>query len=126
MNEEAESRNALALSYPRLFPKPVSWGIEVGGGWMHIVELLCARLNTIVKDAPATTFEVMQVKEKFGRLRFYYRLKTTDEFVQNAVREAVSAAEAASARCCEQCGRRGQLANRNGWMSTRCAACEEF
>lgn len=126
MNDEAESRNALMLSYPRLFPKPVVWGLEIGDGWMNIVELLCARINAIVEDDPAASFEVMQVKEKFGKLRFYYQLKTTNESIQNAACDAVRTAETASAKCCERCGQRGQRASRNGWMSTRCADCDEF
>lgn len=125
MTEDGARLNNLLVSFPRLFSKPLPWGLEIGGGWIELIELLCARIDTILNEAPAATFEVTQVKEKFGRLRFYYRLEKADDAIRDAIQQAIQTAEAASAHCCERCGARGQLVNKGGWLSTRCPNCDD-
>lgn len=125
MTEDAARLNTLLTSFPRLFPKPLPWGLEIGPGWIDLIGLLCARIDTILKEAPAAQFDVTQVKEKFGRLRFYYHLEKADDAIREAIREAVNATEAASAHCCERCGARGQLIDNAGWLSTRCTNCAD-
>jgi hypothetical protein len=125
MTEDAARLNTLRASFPRLFSKPLPWGLEVGDGWIPLIELLCARIDTILNEAPAVTFEVTQVKEKFGQLRFYYRLKKADEAMSGAIRQAVQTAQAASIHCCERCGARGQLINTGAWLRTQCSTCDE-
>src|SRR3546814_17127716 len=75
MSEARARLNALPAAYPRLFTRgDLPWGFEVGDGWCQLIETLCARLDAILTPAPGATMTVMQVKEKFGRLRFYSRL----------------------------------------------------
>jgi len=58
---------------PRLMP----FGFEHGDGWFDLVWTLCERLETVVAAVETDTgrsFHVLQVKEKFGGLRFYSKL----------------------------------------------------
>jgi hypothetical protein len=59
----------------------------------------------------------VQVKEKFGQLRFY--LSTTTEEMGNLIREA----ETKSGTICEECGQPGKLINDGGWLKTTCDSC---
>ena len=61
---------------------------------------------------------VLQVKEKFGGLRFYMTWETP------RLEERIFQAGAASYRICEECGNPGQLRN-SGWLRTLCDAHEE-
>lgn len=60
----------------------------------------------------------VQVKEKFGGLRFYMS-STNDE-----IRDLVSNVEALSFKTCEDCGSPGTL-RQTGWYRTLCDSCEE-
>lgn len=67
------------------------------------------KLAELVDDVP----RAMQVKEKFGTLRFYTG-PTTEE--QDG---AIRMAEAMSAVTCDECGAPGTLTG-NGWISCKC------
>ncbi|TCT09041.1 hypothetical protein [Paralcaligenes ureilyticus] len=124
MSEARARLDALPTIYPRLFPKgPLPWGFEHGDGWSPIIIALCARLDTILQDAPGASIEVLQAKEKFGGLRFYYELHGADDETAAALREAVDLAAATCARVCERCGRRSAVEDKGGWLSTLCSAC---
>jgi hypothetical protein len=50
------------------------FGFQHGDGWFDLLWWLCERLEPVVDAAEKETgppFEVLQVKEKFGGLRFY-------------------------------------------------------
>ena len=64
-------------------------------------------------EAACPQVTVLQVKEKFGSLRFYYR--GGDEYV----RGLATMAESMSAFTCEVCGSPGKQGGRN-WISTLC------
>jgi hypothetical protein len=54
-------------------------GFVHGVGWFEIVWRLCEDLEPLVVEAESATgqaFEVLQVKEKFGGLRFYANYTT--------------------------------------------------
>ena len=123
MSEARVRLDALPAAYPRVFPRGgVPWGFAVGDGWCQLLEALCARLDTILRESPGSAIAVEQVKEKFGGLRFYYSLRGADDATAEAIREAVKLAKAASERICENCGRPGELRN-DGWLRVLCAAC---
>lgn len=85
-------------------------GIDVGAGWIPLLEQL-------VKDLVAFGWnkDLHQVKEKFGGLRFYVGEATAEMY------ELISAAEERSFSICELCGAPGEQ-NAKGWIRTRCAA----
>lgn len=94
---------------------PDGWGrwIGCGPGWYPILARLEERLHQIDPD-----YEVHQIKEKFGTLRFYWASRNL-----NAGEMAVAEAESESARTCERCGSPGLLRKRNGWLRTVCDDC---
>lgn len=67
----------------------------------------------MVAKEPIPQVEAVQVKEKFGTLRFYY--EGGDEYI----RGLVTMAEAMSAYTCEVCGAPGE-ARGGGWIQTLC------
>src|SRR3546814_17654580 len=94
-----------ALPISKLFPRgPLPWGFEVSDGWSELVSILCARIDSILREAHGARMQVVQVKEKFGALRFYYELEGADASISGVIREAVALAEAASTHICERCG----------------------
>ena len=93
-------------------------GFAVGDGWFHLIDRLSTKL-AIDPDLVA-----VQVKEKFGALRFYISGRSN---LRPELRAAIGKAAAASQRTCEVCGKRGKLAaRRRGWLSVRCEPCNRL
>jgi hypothetical protein len=93
--------------------------IECGPGWYALVARLAGTLEAQLQRQPPKQRRQMycvQVKEKFGGLRFYMSAKTSS--MDAAIRRAV----AKSFRVCEDCGRGGTLRDRRGWYATLCDA----
>jgi hypothetical protein len=154
MKKELDER--LCAKYPKIFRDRhadmkvtcMCWGLDVGNGWYHIIDMLCATIqgeieSTIsnrkwalkhnaelaagkvseyewmntpreVPDEPHQVVAV-QVKEKFGTLRFYVN------GASDATYAAIQMAENMSARTCDICGCPGETGGQ-GWISTRCDA----
>jgi hypothetical protein len=88
-------------------------GFQHDDGWFRLVWRLCEDLEPLVAEAVKESgkpFEVLQVKEKFGTLRFYVS-HHTDE-----IDERINSAEVESAHICEICGQSGSLVD----LKTRC------
>lgn len=64
----------LIQAYPRLFkgvaPRTMSW---VDQEYYQLVNSLLQLINENLDDNEAANFEVLQIKEKFGELRFYFK-----------------------------------------------------
>jgi hypothetical protein len=89
---------------------------ECTGGWRFLLKDLLERIEaTLVTPEERESFQVTQVKEKFGTLRFYY------SGGDDRIDRLVAAAEAASGITCDVCGGRGRTQGK-GWISTRCEA----
>lgn len=90
-----------------------------GPGWNHILAQLNAKLSMLDPD-----YKILQIKEKFGTLRFYYETNITLFSIKEAMDRYIRYAEVQSSKTCEQCGSEGSLINRKmGWMKTRCKDC---
>lgn len=91
-----------------LSPKsPVElFGVECGPGWRCLVEPLIARCR-------AEGVTILQIKEKFGTLRFYVA------GADDTLYAVINAAEEFSATLCEECGKFGKL-RQGGWWRTLC------
>jgi len=88
------------------------FGFETDDGWFQIIHELSAELEELIRRLPAAErddYYVVQVKEKFGTLRFYMNMET--EEMSRAIRET----EGRSASACEVCGRPGTLRG-GGWL----------
>ena len=102
---------------------PIQFGFECGDGWFMILDTL---MNTIESHLnPENSwprkeripFEIIQIKEKFGGLRFYYN--GGDE----EVRGMVNLAENMSYNICERCGSTKNVTQTTGWIYTLCEDC---
>ena len=92
-------------------------GFEHDDGWFDILWRLCEDLEPFVaefEEAGGQKFEVLQVKEKFGGLRFYVNCRK-----QEAIRQRIGLAAQESFRTCEICGQPGEL-REDSWIKTLC------
>lgn len=88
---------------------------HVGKGWHPIVNSLIDDLFTLGWNGV-----LIQIKEKFGGLRFY--VGAGNEAIWNRIQQA----ENKSFKICEECGKPGEL-RYGGWMRTLCDKhAEEF
>lgn len=80
--------------------------------------------RTILNESPrelqnADPVIALQVKEKFGGLRFY--VGSAPEYVHNII----SFAESLSYHICELCGSTKDIGMTQGWLKTVCKSCAE-
>jgi hypothetical protein len=81
-------------------------GFELGDGWFDILWRLCEDLEPLVAGHE---FEVLQVKEKFGGLRFYVRFDGLRlSHADDAISRRIGAAMQESFHTCEVCGQPGK------------------
>ena len=109
----------LIEKFPKLISSEVRrWGIAIGDGWYHLVYHLCKHLQSYIDANRKPQIEVVQIKEKFGGLRFY--CDNTDEYTQGII----SHAEYLSEWMCEMCGSLEDVGfYRAGWIKTVCKKC---
>ena len=82
---------------------------SIGKGWYPIVKDLIEDLIKLGWDK-----QVIQVKEKFGGLRFYIS-EGSDEIYKR-----IADAERLSYETCEICGNTGEMRKDIGWIRTLC------
>ncbi len=115
---------------PRLQPLldrvPAIWGKEVRfrSGWNDLVVQLDADLAKIDPD-----YEIHQMKEKFGGLRFYAETSIHFKGPNTSVRDfrdLISTAQAASYGICETCGAKdaSTLSSWEQGVRTICPRCD--
>ena len=99
------------------------FGFECGPGWYQILYDLSVAIESIAQNMKQNGVTegqlplIVQVKEKFGGLRFYLSNHTAE------IDDLITAAEEKAAITCEMCGKPGQLINDSGWYRTVCSAC---
>lgn len=114
-----EKLETLIQKYPSLYSdtRP-AYGFECGDGWYDIIDRLSAvaveEFALLKKEDPELDPMVLQVKEKFGGLRFYTSQTTP------RLNEAIIAAEGESTKRCEACGEATRTSDDNGWWVTLC------
>lgn len=124
MSPELDAK--LCGDYPLIFANRTAdpgstlmcWGFDHGDGWYLLIDRLCRHIQHHIDSAARQGRTVpqvvaVQVKEKFGTLRFY--ADGGDEFT----RSAIWFAEALSGDICEVCGDPGERRN-TGWIRTLC------
>ena len=95
----------------------MGFGFQHRDGWFDLLWRLCESLEPIIVEAERETnspFEVLEVKAKFGGLRFHANYDRED------VIAVVETACLESLMTCEVCGSRGQQVAGNGWIMTLC------
>lgn len=97
---------------------PIAFYFECGDGWADLLVELCQKIRLRLNELPenvAKDIVAIQVKEKYGTLRFY--LSSYDQVIESFIQDATHK----SRLVCEQCGNPGQLRG-NAWYYV---ACEE-
>ena len=127
----AELDRQLYEKYPDIFRQKdlpmtqtaMCWGIACDDGWHNIIDKLCSCISMLV-ELTGMSVEVVQVKEKFGGLRFYVGIGNVPEkflsiaYMVNDITEIV---ESFSYITCEICGQFGGLSRSStGWYKTLC------
>lgn len=130
----------LCEKYPKIFANrfksptetAMCWGFECGDGWYNILNALCFQIqehidwnnrqrerllesnpyNAKIPDEVSQVVAI-QVKEKYGSLRFYY------DGGDDRIYGMVCMAETMSAVTCEVCGDRGSMRG-HSWFYTAC------
>ena len=103
-------------------------GFATGDGWEPLIRRLSEKLEPIACEMG---LYAMQVKEKFGGLRFYAGRKERGPTklpaaISKTVHDAISAAEEESFRTCEHCSAAGSTREYGrSWLTTLCDACHE-
>lgn len=91
---------------------------EAYPGWASIIRYIDKQLSDIDPD-----YKVLQIKEKFGGLRYYY---VTDHQNYKEMQKIVTDAENESFRTCDNCGTKENVEtkpNDRGWVRTLCGEC---
>ena len=91
------------------------YGFDCGDGWFDLVKELCVAIE---KLNLGKEFEVGQVKEKFGGLRFY--VQGVPENKSKIVDSLIMEAERKSFSTCENCGASGETVSKEDWLKTLC------
>jgi hypothetical protein len=110
--------NAMKLTeeFPLLYEGEGEFHFECEDGWYDIIHDLSAEIEHM-NLTNALFCRAVQVKEKFGALRFY---ATADG--DPKVSALIQAATNESAKTCERCGAPGALRDR-AWLKTWCEKC---
>jgi len=105
----------LRAKHPSWFQRPF-YGFGCDDGWYKLIRDLLEELELMGMDE---NFRVLQVKEKFGGLRFY---------TQGASQEAARRIEEVcqdSFNVCERCGTRENVTTEGSWVVTLCKDCRK-
>jgi len=149
MMEDASPLDAIIAAFPRLFRgRPPEVESSLPPGWGQLVHAMFVDIDAVLNDADADRFRVLQVKEKFGGLRVYWRLGgaatvTGDIYTGSPlgvrrfsvhpapassifwlISARVDQAEQESFAICQQCANEGaSTAGSRSWIVTLCAKC---
>lgn len=105
---------------------PIQFGFECSDGWYMLLDQLMASIESHLNPGNSwprkerTPLQIMQIKEKFGGLRFYY------SGGDDVVRGMVQLAESLSYEICEHCGSTKNIMQTEGWITTLCEDCRSI
>ena len=128
MRKELERK--LVEDFPKIFRyakektkplMPMIFGFECGDGWYPILNKMCKMIEYEVEKKEAVPVEALQVKEKFGGLRFYINGGS------EKILDIIDLFESISYIVCENCGTTSNVEERykGNWVYTRCDSCWE-
>lgn len=122
-----ELEEKLYKDFPKIFKyakeksdpiMPMAFGCSCGDGWYSIINHLCKMIQNDVNRNDRTQVVAVQVKEKFGGLRFYIDGGSEKTY------DIIDFFESLSYIVCEKCGTTGaETRNTGSWIFTRCEAC---
>lgn len=118
-----ELENELVEAYPKILGEGAGFygrgcSLGCGDGWIGLLDRLCGYLQYLTDKRQMPQVVAMQIKEKFGGLRFYIG------GANDIQHEIISFAEDLSYSICEWCGNPGEKRG-GGWLRTLCDSCAE-
>ena len=102
------------------------YGCQCENGWYNLIDETCSRIQAVYDEMLiAPSLKILQIKEKFGTLRFYFELPTRDETLRERITRIVDEAQVKSAQICERCGsvNREKKIRTEDYYQTLCDAC---
>jgi hypothetical protein len=125
MNKKLEKQ--LFDKYPKLFAQKDSsmqetcmcWGICTEDGWYWLIDSLCSCIQNYIDANKKPQVEIVQLKEKFGQMRYY--ITGADDTIGGMI----WLAEDMSYQICEICGSTTDITHTKGWIKTLCKKCAE-
>jgi len=110
------------LTQKRPWLKNTDFEIAIHAGWENLVADLLDAIGELMVKCPDASLSILQIKEKFGGLRFYYQPHKAPEELRGALADCCEKAENLSWVTCETCGAPGRLreAQDRYWFWVRC------
>ena len=105
----------LIKKYPAIFKNCKT--IATGDGWYWLLDKLCNQLTADESICKYPQVEAIQVKEKFGTLRFYVKQANPHAY------GIILFVEGLSAYICEECGSIDNVVTTKGCIKTICKPC---
>ncbi len=126
-----------------------AFGCECSDGWYDLLNEMCAKIQAVYdKNNMEPDIVILQVKEKWGKLRFYYHFPgdnpgihafdilggppslrihpgKKENHIHKEIAEIVAWGEKRSGEICEKCGKPGKLRNDLIYILTLCDDCYE-
>jgi hypothetical protein len=99
------------------------WGFDCGDGWEQIIRALSQDLE-VLRVKCGLDVRAVQVKEKWGTLRFYADMADGNKWLYAVARHLINVAEDRSSFTCEICGAWGTRRD-GGWIKILCDKCYE-
>lgn len=106
------------------------WGCDCADGWFSLIRDMCQEItDRYAKDSIPVDIVVLQVKEKYGGLRFYYSFagvsekSVEKEALKQDIAQIVYDYEQKSETICEECGASGIIRTDLCWIQTLCDSC---
>lgn len=133
---KTELQQKLLQNYPKIFIQHnkscketlMCWGFECCDGWYDLINMLCSQLQFDIDRNGYPQIEAVQVKEKFGTLRFYTTYADNDP-VEDEERKCgrqeglITFAEMLSSKICCFCGTNQNIGSTKGWITYCCEKC---
>jgi hypothetical protein len=116
--EHLDWQQSVRERFPEFFRPGRYLEMSIGRGWRTLLEDLLSQIQEVVQKRGAgqaeVPFTILQIKEKFGGLRFYC------ENADDDIRALISTAEECAWTTCEECGEPGENRLHHGWWKVLC------
>lgn len=93
--------------------------MEIPNGWINLVSALCEEIQNVINEKNLEDYEVCQVKEKFGELRWY------DWGGSPEIDEIIEKYRRKSQQTCASCGKPATKISL-GWICPWCDDCAKL
>lgn len=102
-------------------PYDFTWLDEMEPGWRKAFGIqMCEEIRQdLIKHNFLNKYRIVQIKEKFGELRWY----DEDIPIGSKVWDIIEKYSDISTHTCYVCGAPGKIINDNGWLVTMCSDC---